>query len=146
MPQFRDFLDRFRPAPAPGAASRVGVAADRTRELMAELDPVLALLAATHADCERIIAVARQEARGIADQAQQQAIAATAEAQRRAEAASAAAADRLVAAAREQARRAVGEARQRAQAPRRATDEQISELIGTAVRLVRTLPDMSLVR
>ena len=41
MPDLRDFLSRFRPAGAPGAA-RAGVG------------PVLALLGGTQAECERI--------------------------------------------------------------------------------------------
>jgi hypothetical protein len=50
LPQARDFLNRFRPAGAPGAASRVAVPADRTAELASELVPVLALLAGTDAE------------------------------------------------------------------------------------------------
>lgn len=62
MPQARDFLDRFRPAGAPGAASRAAVPADRTAELASELVPVLALLAGTDAECDRIITAARRDA------------------------------------------------------------------------------------
>ena len=65
MPEGRDFLDRFRPAGAPGSAARAGVPADRARELADELDPVLALLDDTHAECQRIIAGAGQEAERI---------------------------------------------------------------------------------
>ena len=61
MPDLRDFLSRFRPAGAPGGA-RAGVPADRRRELEAEVGPVLALLAGTQAECERIIAQARRDA------------------------------------------------------------------------------------
>jgi F0F1-type ATP synthase membrane subunit b/b' len=139
VPQFRDFLDRFRPAPAPGAASRVGVAADRTRELRAELNPVLALLAATQADCEHIIAAAGQDARRIADQAQRQATATAAESQRQAEAARAAAADAAVAAAQAQASELVTAAVRRAQSPRLASEEQISGLVASATGLINGL-------
>jgi hypothetical protein len=51
VPDLRDFLSRFRPAGAPGAAL-AGVPADRRRELEAEVGPVLALLAGTQAECE----------------------------------------------------------------------------------------------
>ncbi|MCH0573448.1 hypothetical protein I3F60_30175, partial [Streptomyces sp. MUM 136J] len=44
MPRFREFLSRFRPAGSPGAAVAGAVPADRSAELAAELQPVLALL------------------------------------------------------------------------------------------------------
>jgi hypothetical protein len=144
LPQFRDFLDRFRPAPAPGAASRVAVAADRARQLSDELQPVLALLAATHAECERVVAAAHREARQLEDQAHQQVAATRAEAQRRAEAARATAAEEVIAAARERAGKAVDDALRRARSWRRANDQQVSELVGAAVELIMTLPDGSL--
>jgi hypothetical protein len=141
LPQLRDFLDRFRPAPVPGAASRLGVAADRARELSAELEPVLALLGPTHAECERIIAGARREAERIADQARQQVAATAAEGLRQSEAARAANADEIIAAARESASRAAADAAQRARSAPRASEMQINELVGAAVALVRALPD-----
>jgi len=45
LTQFRDFLNRFKPAAAPGSASRAGVPADRAALLAAEIDPVLDMLA-----------------------------------------------------------------------------------------------------
>lgn len=83
----RDFLQRFRPAGAPGAATRAGVPADRVAELTAELAPVFALLAEVEAEAAGI----RQEAVALAEA-------------RRAEAARTA--DRLVAEARLQAQAA----------------------------------------
>ncbi len=44
MPQWRNFLDRFRPAGTPGAAGRPGIPADRSADAAAELTAVLALL------------------------------------------------------------------------------------------------------
>ena len=44
MPQWRDFLERLRPAGTPGAAARPGVPADRSAEAAAELTPLLLLL------------------------------------------------------------------------------------------------------
>jgi len=146
LPQFRDFLDRFKPAPAPGAASRVGVAGDRSRESARELGPVLALLAATHADCERIVAAAGETARQLAEQAQQQAAAIAAEAQRRADAARAAAAAEVSAAAQEQASKVIEDARRQARSWRRPDDQQVSSLIGAAVGLVTVLPNGNLAR
>lgn len=61
MPRWREFLDRFRPVAAPGAAAPRGVPADRTAELTAELSPVLARLDKVQDDIERMReATARQ--------------------------------------------------------------------------------------
>lgn len=140
MPQFRDFLARFRPAGSPGAASRVGVAADRARELSAELAPVLALLAPTHRECKRIVAKAERDAGQIMQDARERAAAMAAEAGRRAEAVRAATAEETAAAARGEAGRAVRDAVRRAQQPRRDVEQQINELVSDAVGLVTTLP------
>jgi len=140
LPQFRDFLARFRPAGSPGAASRVGVAADRVRELSAELEPVLALLAPAHAECERILAGAGADARRIMGEAREHAAAVATAAQRRAEAVRAAAAEEVLAAARDQASALIQDAAQRAQEPRRDDERQVSDLIATAVGLVKALP------
>ena len=64
MPGLRDYLDRFRPAGAPGAGG-TGVPADRSRELEAELTSVLALLDGVHAECAGVVARARQDAERI---------------------------------------------------------------------------------
>jgi hypothetical protein len=45
MPRARDFLERFRPVAAPGAATELGVPADRVAEVSVELAPVFAALA-----------------------------------------------------------------------------------------------------
>ena len=66
MSATRAFLDRFRPAGAPGAAGGAGVPADLAREPGAGVGPVLALLDNTHAECERLIAAAWLEADRIA--------------------------------------------------------------------------------
>lgn len=54
MPRVRDLLDRFRPAGAPGAASAVGVPADRRDALAAELEPVFAALQGVIARCAQM--------------------------------------------------------------------------------------------
>jgi hypothetical protein len=45
VPGVRDWLDRFRPAGAPGAATATAVPVDRRRVAAAELEPVFAALA-----------------------------------------------------------------------------------------------------
>lgn len=62
MPRVRDLLYRFRPSGAPGAANAAGVPADRALEQTTELEPVLALLAATEQECRDIVEGARREA------------------------------------------------------------------------------------
>ncbi len=98
VPDLRDFLSRFRPAGAPGAAL-AGVPADRRRELEAEVGPVLALLAGTQAECERIITQARLDAGQLVAEAGTEAAAIAADAARRAAAAREEAARRVMAAA-----------------------------------------------
>jgi hypothetical protein len=140
LPQFRDFLARFRPAGAPGAASRVGVAADRAHEVSAELEPVLALLAATHAERERIVADARRDAQQIMDEAREQAAVIGAYARRRAEEARTAAAEEVLATAHDQAAAAARDAAREAHHPGRDTERQAREVVGAAVHLVTALP------
>jgi hypothetical protein len=62
MPRSRDLLRRFRPAGTPGAASHVGVPADRVAEVSAELEPVLAALAEAQRQAAEIRAAAEREA------------------------------------------------------------------------------------
>ncbi len=144
MPQARDFLDRFRPAGAPGAASRAGVPADRAAELARELEPVLALLAGTDAECGRIIATARQEAEQIAGRAREQAAALAADARPRARAAQDATAEHVFAAARAEADDAVRSAAAQARRRRAAfADGQADRLSTLAVELLRAVPDGS---
>jgi F0F1-type ATP synthase membrane subunit b/b' len=140
LPQFRDFLARFRPAGSPGAASRVGVAADRARELSAELQPVLALLEPAHAECERMLADAGAGARHIIDEAREHAAAVTAQAQHRAEAVRAAAAEEVLAAARDQASALIQDAARRVQQPRHDDERRVEDLVAVAVGLVKALP------
>jgi citrate synthase len=62
MVRARDLLDRFRPAGAPGAASVVGVPADRLAEVTAELEPVFALLEDDERQCAQLREEAEHEA------------------------------------------------------------------------------------
>lgn len=62
MARSRDFLARFRPVGTPGAAATAGVPVDRSRELDAELGPVLDALAGTQAQAAAIRVAAADEA------------------------------------------------------------------------------------
>ena len=62
--RFDNFLERFRPAGAPGAAAAVGVPANRPSELAAELEPVFGELSGVVAQARRI----REQASSDADQ------------------------------------------------------------------------------
>ncbi len=62
MPRSRDILQRFRPAGTPGAASNVGVPADRVAEIGAELAPVFSALAQAQTQAAAIRADAASEA------------------------------------------------------------------------------------
>ena len=92
MPEWRDFLERMRPAGTPGAAARPGVPADRSAEAAAELTPLLLLLddvqdqaqrvrrdavecadeirRAAHREADQIVARARLEAQRVRAEAE----------------------------------------------------------------------------
>jgi hypothetical protein len=141
LPQLGDFLTRFRPAGAPGAASRVGVPADRAAELGAELDPVLALLADTQAQCAGIIAHAEREASRIADDAHARAARIAADAVARAQAARDDAAAQVLTAARKKAAADERAAADSARAEAGPGEAEIRALILAAVELVKSMPD-----
>ena len=138
MADLRDFLSRFRPAGAPGAA-RAGVPADRSRELEAELSPVLALLAGTDAECGQLIERARRDAARITDQARAQAAAIAAAAGRRAEAAREEAARQAMASAREEAATVVRDAERQAARTRELASQRMPALVSLAVDTIRRL-------
>jgi vacuolar-type H+-ATPase subunit H len=142
LPQARDFLDRFRPAGAPGAASRAGVPADRAAELASELEPVLALLAGTDAECRRIIATAQREAEQIGERAREQAAAVAAEARRLARAAQDEAVEHALAAAHAEADEVQRSAAAQSGRGRAAFAEGPADrLAALAVELILALPD-----
>lgn len=62
MPGWRGFLDRFRPAGTPGAASPAGVPVDRAATTAAELLPLLDRLDAVQDEADRLRTNAREEA------------------------------------------------------------------------------------
>ncbi len=135
MTQTRDFLDRFRPAGAPGAAARAGVPADRVRELAAEVEPVLVLLDDVHAECDRILAEAQQEAARIAAQAQAEVSRIGRDAERRARAARDGAASGVLTQARAEAQQAAAGADKQALAVRRLAKRRMPGLVAAAVTL-----------
>jgi flagellar biosynthesis/type III secretory pathway protein FliH len=69
VPRVRDFLYRFRPAGAPGAATPTGVPADRTAGLEAELAPVFAHFL----DAENELAQLREQSERAAEEVRKQA-------------------------------------------------------------------------
>lgn len=86
MPRTRGFLQRFRGAGAPGAASAVGVPADRLAETAAELDPVFARLRPAQSEAETTRVRAREEAERTRRHAEEEAAAVLAAAREQAEA------------------------------------------------------------
>ena len=73
MAQWRNFLERFRPAGTPGAAARPGVPADRSADAAAELTPLLMLLDDIQDEAQRIRADAAARADEICRAARRQA-------------------------------------------------------------------------
>ena len=102
MPQLRDFLSRFRPAGAPGAA-RAAVPADQHLRLETELGPVLTLLDGLDAECAQLVAAAERDAGEIIAAARADAAALAADAVRRAGDIRRQASSEVLAAARAQA-------------------------------------------
>jgi len=139
MPPLRDFLSRFRPAGSPGAAARAGVPADRSGELEAEVGPVLALLADTAAERERLITQARRDAEQIVAAARSAAGAIAADAAQRAEAAREQAAQQVVAAARKQAAQRAQVATRQAAQIRELARERMPALVSRIVGTIRQL-------
>ncbi|WP_326646303.1 hypothetical protein OG884_16865 [Streptosporangium sp. NBC_01755] len=75
MARLHDFLGRFRPAGAPGAAAPAGVPADPEAERAAEAAPIFAALADVHTRCREIQVRAERDAEEMLAQAREQATA-----------------------------------------------------------------------
>lgn len=144
MPQLRDFLDRFRPAGAPGAAARAGVPVDRAGELAEEVVPVLTLLDDTQAECERIVARARRDAGAIIARARVEAAAIGADGDQRARAVRAEAARQVAAAAAAAAAAMVADAEQEAVRIRARGGQRMPGLVGAALTEIRQLAAVEL--
>lgn len=138
MPALHDFLARFRPAGPPGAA-RAAVPADRSRELAAEVGPVLALLDGTAAERDRIAAQARRDAGQITAAAQAQAAAIAAAAAQHAKAARKEAAGQVMASARDEAARTVESASRQATRIRELARQRMPPLVSRTVDTIRQL-------
>lgn len=142
MPRTRGLLQRFRGAGAPGAASAVGVPADRLAETAAELDPVFARLAPVQREAEGIRARAREEAEHTRRRAEEEAAAVLAAAREHAEAERVAAsltASRRVDLDRDQALAAADEEANRV---RRHSDAVMTQYVDRVVAQVRSLLDV----
>lgn len=113
--------------------------ADRSRELEAELSPVLALLEGVDAGCERIVAQARHDAGQIIAAAREEAAAHLADADQRARSGRDEVMWEILAGARAEAAAAVADAGRQASRERELAGQRIPALVATAVGLVREL-------
>jgi vacuolar-type H+-ATPase subunit H len=111
----------------------MGVPADRAAELAAEVMPVLALLDETHAECERIIAAARQDADRITAQARAEAAGITQAASQNARVARDEAAAEVLDQARAEVQEAAAEAGRQALRIRRLARRRLPVLVAAAV-------------
>jgi hypothetical protein len=137
MPRVSEFLDRFRPAGAPGAASGAGVPSDRRAGMEAELEPVFAALDEVQRECARLRETAAERAGRRREEAAGQARVIVARARAGAQAARAeAAADARRQAADEIAAIAVS-AERAADAVRRSARQRRPELVARVVEMVR---------
>lgn len=146
MPSTRDLLQRFRPAPTPGAATATGVPADRRDERDAELSGVFAALAEALAESAEIRRAASVEAQRRRDRARVEVAARLAEARLEAESVRA----QAVATARARIETSVAESRgaaeQRAREITQDADRTRAGDVAAVVDAVRALalqPDRS---
>ena len=138
VPSLRDFLNRFRPAGAPGAA-RAAVPVDQRRRRERELEPVLMLLDGLAAECAQLIAAAQRDAGEIMDAARSDAAAMAADAARQAADARGQSSADTLDAARAQAAHFVAEAARQAAQARELARRRIPVLAAQAAALVRDL-------
>jgi vacuolar-type H+-ATPase subunit H len=137
MPRARDLLDRLRPVGTPGAATPVGVPADRRAEVAAELEPVFALLADVEAECERLRRAADADASRRQTDAAQRAREIVARARAAAKAERAATAARLRAESDADAAELQAGAEREAEEVRRRAQGQIAAVVAAVVDQVR---------
>ena len=137
VPPIRDFLSRFRPAGAPGAAARAPVPVDRRRELEAEAGPVLALLDDVQDECDQIVLQARRDAGAVMAAARAEAAAIAAAGDRRAQAARDEAARRLADAAAADTAAMTAEAQRQAASIRTLAGQRMPALASLALGELR---------
>ncbi|MGH3390635.1 MAG: hypothetical protein ACRDOO_17345 [Actinomadura sp.] len=134
----RDFLERFRPAGAPGAAA-AAVPADRRAELAAELEVVFARLGAAERERERLLEVAASDADRIRAEAQAAAAAVVADAREWAGTERATVAARVRTAVLAESAELIAEARCEADAVRQAAEARLAGHVARAVDMVREI-------
>jgi hypothetical protein len=137
VPRSRDILQRFRSAGTPGAATAPGVPADRVAELSAELEPVLAQLAAVQEEVSRIRGDAQREAERRRQAAVEHAGALVAAAHREAAAERADAARRLAGHVEEETAATLAAAEQDAMAVRHRAEERLPSYVERVVSATR---------
>jgi hypothetical protein len=137
----RDFLQRFRPAGAPGPAAGAGVPADRVAERMAELGPVFALLAGAEEEAAGIRREATRWAQARRSEATSAAQRQVAEARIQAEAERAAAFTRARVEAEAAGAATVAAAEQEATRIRRRAADRLPRYLALAVD--RALADLA---
>jgi vacuolar-type H+-ATPase subunit H len=115
------------------------VPADRSRELESEVAPVLALLADTEAERERLIEQAGRDAEQTVAAARSAAAAIAADAAQRAETVREQAARQVMSVAREQAAGTVADARQQAAQIRELARQRMPALVSRVVGTIRQL-------
>ena len=135
----RDFLQRFRPAGAPGNPAAAAVPADRARDLAAELEPVFSMLAGAQAESAIIVSEADRDAAVVRGNARRRADDMVASARQRAQAVRADAAAAVLARAEANADAALRAAEQDAQAIGERAARQMPEFVSRAVRAVLAL-------
>lgn len=137
MSRSRDFLERFRAAGGPGAPSATGVPADRSAELAAELEPVLARLDDVQAEAGRLRAEARHDAERMTQEAGARAAGVVAAARLGADAERADAAARMSEQAREEAATVLADAERTAEDVRRHAEARLPEYRDVVLAAVR---------
>jgi hypothetical protein len=137
VPAVRDFLDRFRPAGAPGAATAAGVPVDRLDTAAAELAPVFAALAAVVDEGARLRGEAVAAGLRLEAETADRCRALVAAARGEAEAERAAEAAKVRERAATEARLVVARAQQEAEEVRRTADEHRPRLLAAVLDRVR---------
>jgi hypothetical protein len=138
MPWPGDFLNRFRPAGAPGAAAPAGVPVDRAAEAAAELEPILALLAEAESAGAAARERARRDAKDVRERARARADGQVAEARARADGERAAAVAGARARGQAESARLAGQAERQATDRRELAERRMAGYVGRVVTMVRT--------
>ncbi len=139
MTRARDLLYRFRPAGAPGPASATGVPTDTVADVVAELEPLFAELAATERECADMIARAGLEAAQVRARATAQARSLVAAANERVDGERSAAMGQVRLGGEAESAAMVAAAEREAAQVRRRSDERMQPFVDSVVTLVLEL-------